>query len=430
MRGGLVRPCVRLAVGIAILGGIAVQAGAADDASRFDFGTGRPGSGHRIVTPDTIYTNEAGFGLEPGSSVRVEIRNGLVSRSSFLTSDHPFFFSAAVPEGDYRVTVKLGDTQGESDTTVRAESRRLMLERVTTRKGEIVARSFIVNVRNTHLAPPPPNAPGGSEVRIKERERDSYTWDDKLALEFSGAAAKVSSVGIEPVQVPRIFLFGDSTVTDQKAEPYASWGQMLPRFFGPDIAIANYAESGETLKSFLTELRLGKALSEIRPGDWVFMQFSHNDEKVQWPQTYVAADTTYCSNLRVYIAEVRRLGANPVLVTSRQRRTFDPQGHIINSHGAYPDAVRAVAKEKGVSVIDLGTMSITFYKALGPKRAPLAFAQDSREDAHHNNYGAYELARCVVSGIQDLSLPLVNYLVPGIGHFDPSEPDPPETFRL
>jgi lysophospholipase L1-like esterase len=290
-----------------------------------------------------------------------------------------------------------------------------MLERVTTRKGEVTARSFIVNVRNMHLAPPPPNAPGGSEVRIKDRERDSFTWDDKLTLEFSGTAAKVSSVRIEPVQVPRLFLFGDSTVTDQKAEPYASWGQMLPRFFGSDIAIANYAESGETLKSFLTELRLDKALSEIRPGDWVFMQFGHNDEKVQWPQTYVAADTTYRSYLRVYIAEVRRLGAIPVLVTSMERRIFDADGHVTNSHGAYPDAVRAVASEEGVPLIDLHAMSTTFY---------------GRETTHHNDYGAYELARCVVRGIQDLSLPLAQHLVPGIDRFDPAKPDQPEAFVL
>jgi len=297
--------CVRLVMAIAVWGCIAVQARAAGDASRFDFGTGRSESGHHVVTPDTIYTNEAGFGFEPGPSVRVEIRKDLISRTSFLTSDRPFLFSVAVPEGDYQVTVKFGDAQGISETTVRAESRRLMLERVITRKGEIATRSFIVNVRNMHLVPPPPTAPGGSEVRIKDRERDSFTWDDKLTLEFSGAAPKVSSVRIESVQVPRLFLFGDSTVTDQKAEPYASWGQMLPRFFGPDIAIANYAESGETLKSFLTELRLDKALSEIRPGDWVFMQFGHNDEKAQWPQTYVAADTTYRSYLRVYIAHLR-----------------------------------------------------------------------------------------------------------------------------
>ena len=219
-------------------------------------------------------------------------------------------------------------------------------------------------------------------------------------------------------------------VTDQRAEPYASWGQMLPRFFKPDIAIANYAESGETLKSFLTELRLDKALSQIRPGDWIFIQFGHNDEKSLWPQTYVAADTTYRSYLRTYIAEVRRLGANPVLVTSPQRRVFDAAGHILNSHGAYPDAVRAVGAEEGVPVIELGAMSTAFYEALGPERAPLAFADEGREITHHDDYGAYELARCVVRAIQELTLPLADHLATGIARFDPSNPDRPEAFGL
>jgi hypothetical protein len=160
------------------------------------------------------------------------------------------------------------------------------------------------------------------------------------------------------------------------------------------------------------------------------MQFGHNDEKAQWPQTYVAADTTYRSYLRVYIAEVRRLGANPVLVTSPQRRIFDAQGHVTNSHGAYPDAVRAVAVEEGVPIIDLTAMSTMFYEALGPERAPLAFADEGREITHHDDYGAYELARCVVRGIQDLSLPLTRHLAPGIDRFDPARPDPSETFVL
>ena len=104
---------------------------------------------------------------------------------------------------------------------------------------------------------------------------------------------------------------------------------MLPRFFGADIAIANHAESGETLKSFVTELRLDKLLSTLKAGDWVMIQFGHNDQKIQWPQTYAEAATTYRSWLRTYIAEVRRRGATPILVTSPERRNFDAAGHIV-----------------------------------------------------------------------------------------------------
>ena len=425
-------PFVRFVLGLNLLfwGSGAFGAQAADVSWHFDFGVGRPATGHQLVTPETVYTTQAGYGLEPGSPVRAATRHGFSPHTGYLTSELPFSFSVAVPEGDYRVTLKLGDARGRSQTTVKAESRRLMLERVTTRAGEITTRAFVVNVRNANLAPPPLNAPGGTEVRLKDRERDSYTWDDKLTLEFSGTAPKVASVQIESVQVPRLFLLGDSTVTDQRDEPLASWGQMLPRFFGPRIAIANYGESGETLKSFLAELRLDKALSEIRPGDWVFIQFGHNDEKSQWPQTYVAAETTYRSYLRTYIAEIRRLGAIPVLVTSPQRRVFDAQGHIQNTHGAYPDAVRAVGAEEGVPVIDLGGMSTVLYEALGVERAPLAFGGGAREITHHNDYGGYELARCVVHAIQESSLALSPYLLPETAHFDPSHPDRPESFAL
>jgi lysophospholipase L1-like esterase len=90
---------------------------------------------------------------------------------------------------------------------------------------------------------------------------------------------------------------------------------VLPRFFDDGIAIANHAESGETLKSFVTALRLDKLLSTLRAGDWVMVQFGHNDQKTQWPQTFADAATTYRSWLRTYIAEIRRRGATPILVT-------------------------------------------------------------------------------------------------------------------
>jgi lysophospholipase L1-like esterase len=308
-----------------------------------------------------------------------------------------------------------------------------MIEDLSLAAGDFQERSFIVNVRTPQLDPPPENAPGGRAVRLKPREVASPTWDDRLTLELMGTT-KVASLTVEPADVSTVYLAGDSTVTDQPTEPAASWGQMLPRFFRPDIAVANHAESGETLKSFLTELRLDKVLAQIRPGDWLLIQFGHNDEKVQWPQTYVEAGTTYQAWLRVYIAEARRRGAIPVLVTSPERRNFDDHGHIVDSHGAYPDAVRTVAREESVALIDLHAMSKSFYEALGPDRAPLAFNDGGRDRTHHDNYGAYELARMVVTGIRKanpkLIGPLASHLAADAQAFDPAHPDAPEQFRL
>lgn len=290
----------------------------------------------------------------------------------------------------------------------------------------------IVYTRTPRLPPPPANAPGGTAVLLNPRERDLTRWDDRLSLEFTGAAPHVRSIAIEPApaDTPTLYLAGDSTVTDQPFEPAASWGQMLPCFFNPTIAVANHAESGETLKSFLAELRLTKVLSVIKPGDYLFIQFGHNDEKRNWPQTYADAATTYRSYLRAYIAEARLRGATPVLVTSMQRRTFDEHGKIKNTHGAYPDAVRAVAREEQVALIDLDRMSTAFYEALGPERAPLAFNNGGQDATHHNNYGAYELAKCVIQAIRDAQLPLARFIVDDFARFDPAHPDSPDTFAL
>lgn len=362
------------------------------------------------------YTDQRGFGFDLGTAPEAD--------------DKPFFFSVMVPEGNHLVSVTFGHETKPTDNTVRAESRQLMIERVATKPGGFVTRSFIVNVRNTQIPPPEKNAPGGTAVLINDREQGLLRWDDKLTLEFNGTAPGVHSVRVEPVQCPTIFLLGDSTVTDQPSEPGASWGQMLPRFLKPEIAVANHAESGETLKSFLSGLRLAKVLNQLREGDWVFLQFGHNDQKKQWPQTYVDAHTTYRAYLRTYIAEIRLRGATPVLVTSMQRRMYDDSGQIRNTHGDYPQAVREVAAEEDVALIDLDRMSVVFYEALGPDRAPLAFSNGGRDATHHNNYGAYELAQCVIQEIRKAGIPLASFIREDFNDFNPASPDAPETFVL
>ncbi|HND62020.1 MAG TPA: rhamnogalacturonan acetylesterase [Opitutaceae bacterium] len=392
---------------LAILGLVAARAEPARARWHFDLGT----------LPSTeVYNAARGYGFDLDTQPTTDRR--------------PFYFSVNVPEGNYRVTVTLGDAKAAGNTTVKAESRRLMLEAVTTRPGETVTRSFIVNVRTTALTPPPPNAPGGTNVILNDREEGSLTWDRKLTLEFSGPAPCVGRVEVEPVEVPTVFLAGDSTVTDQRGEPGASWGQMLTRFLGPGVAVANHAESGETLKSFLTGLRLAKVLSQLKAGDYLFIQFGHNDEKTAWPQTYAEAHTTYLAYLRAYVAEARLRGATPVLVTSVQRRTFDAAGKIRNTHGDYPQVVRELAAAEHLALIDLDRASTVLYETLGPARSALAFSDGGHDITHHDNYGAYELAKCVVQGIRDARLPLASEIVPEFAGFDPAHPDAPETFQL
>jgi len=366
----------------------------------FDLHPGAKPDATRIAVAADKRYEPGGFGYEPD-------RRG----SEFL-------FSAAVPEGNYRVTVRLGDRRAASHTSVKAESRRLMLRNITTKPGQYVTASFVVNVRTAALAPPPANAPGGTAVRLKPREAGSFTWDDKLTLEFLGDP-HVASIDIESVTVPTVFLAGDSTVTDQRAEPAASWGQMLPALFGPDIAIANHAESGETLKSFVTELRLDKLLALARPGDWLLIQFGHNDQKAEWPQTYADPAITYPAWLRTYIAEARRRGMHPVLVTSPERRNF-VNGRIMPSLFDYAEAMRKVAREDQVPLIDLQPATIALYEALGPEQAPRLFNDGGKDRTHHNNVGAWLLARAVAAGIAQAVPDLAAHLYPDARVFDPA----------
>ncbi|MBI5425275.1 MAG: rhamnogalacturonan acetylesterase [Opitutae bacterium] len=339
----------------------------------------------------------------------------------------PFYFSVAAPEGNYRVTVVLGDAAAPAATLVRAESRRLMLATVATAAGEFATRSFIANVRHAALPPPPANAPGASAVALKPREQGSFTWDDKLTLEFNGPAPRVRSIRIEPVDVPTVFLLGDSTVTDQRSDPAASWGQMLPCFFRANIAVANHAESGETMKSFLAESRLAKVLSLTRRGDWMLIQFGHNDQKANWPQTYAEARTTFRAYLKAFIAEAKLRDVQPILVTSPERRTFGPDGKIRSTHGDYPAVVQQVAAEEKIPCLDLRAASAAFYEALGPQRAPLAFNDSGKDATHHNSYGAYLLAACIADAIKRAAPALAAHLAPDFAGFDPRHPPAPES---
>lgn len=364
-------------------------------------------SGTRV---DRDHTYQAGgFGYEPGSTEKA------------------LLFSVSLPEGNYRVTVRFGDRRQATLTTVKAESRRLMLRDVATRRGQFVERSFVVNVRDAQLISPPKNAPGGSAVRIDAMDARSFTWDDKLTLEFLGKPG-IASIKIEAADVPTMYLVGDSTVTDQYAEPAASWGQMLPAMLDDRVAVANHAKSGETLKSFLTGLRFEKALSTMKRGDWLLIQFGHNDQKKEWPQTYVDAATTYPAYLRAYIEEARRRGATPILVTSPERRNFDQAGHITGTLTDYAEAVRRVSREDHVPLIDLNAASKDIYEALGPDKAPLAFNDDGKDKTHHNNYGAWLLASAVAQGIRSAVPDLAPHVA--IPSFDPSHPPASGDIRI
>jgi lysophospholipase L1-like esterase len=368
---------------------------------RFEFGDVSSNATSIQIFPTNLFSEKMGYGFESGRSIHSN-RHG-------CSSDSPFLFSAAVPEGNYNVTVTLGAPFTLSDTAVKAESRRLMLENVHTAPGQFISRTFTINIRSPQIA-------NGNRVKLKPRELGPPLvpdWDEKLTLEFNGNHPSVCSIEISNVtDAITVFLAGDSTVTDQPQEPWNSWGQMLPRFFKPGIAIANHAESGESLPSFLGEKRFEKIMSAIKSGDYLFIQFGHNDQKDKRPSA--GPFTTYKTNLHYFVSETRKRGAIPILITPMERKA----GVVNDTLGDFPTAVRQVADEAKVPLIDLHAASKKLYSALGQN-----FDKAFQDGTHHNNYGSYELARCIVEGIKSNQLGLMKFLTGDFSAFDPNQPD-------
>ncbi|MVN78684.1 rhamnogalacturonan acetylesterase [Hymenobacter sp. HMF4947] len=394
---------------------------------KFDFGPGRAAAGYRQVLPTAVYSKEAGFGFDFGTTVAGVDRGGKDAlKSDFVTSQQPFYFSVAVPEGNYNVTVTLGDLKGASTNFIKAESRRLLLETAATKPGQFLTQTWTINVKNRRIA-------NGGEVSLKPRELTKLDWDDRLTLEFDGALTALVALEITPAPTATtVFLAGNSTVVDQDDEPWAAWGQMLPRFFLPGVAVANHAESGLSLSSFLSSHRLDKVLSVMKPGDYLFIEFGHNDQKEKGPNDgpYLA----YTERLKLFVSEARKKGGIPVLVTSTSRRSFGAGGKIENSLGDFPAAVRQVAQQENVPLIDLNALTTSLYETIGDEETKKIFVhypantypgqtQALADNTHFNPYGAYEVARCVVEGMKTAQLGLVKFLRPDVAAFSPTKPD-------
>ena len=352
----------------------------------------------------------------------------------------PQYFSVQVPDGNYLVTVTLGSKKRKAETVVRAESRRLMVENAATRKGKLTDYSFVVNKRSPAYTVVTDKGEREEHVKRKEREYDYLNWDDSLTLEFNGAAPAVTRIKIEPdTTATTIFLCGNSTVVDQDSEPWASWGQMIPRWFDSSVAISNHAESGLTARTFLGGNRLEKILTMMRPGDYVVCEFGHNDEKEKRPGD--GAWYHYVYNLKIFIDKVRQAGGHIIFCTPTQRRAWqDDNIHLKDTHGDFPAAMRSVAEREGVPVIDLNNMTRTFFETLGfegSKKALVHYpantypGQDKAlaDNTHFNPYGAYEVAKMVVAGMQRLDLPFMKGLRPDWTGYDPAVPDDPAAFR-
>lgn len=392
---------------------------------------GRDKTATRITAAD-IYTDDKGYGYD-FQDVIAEARRQ--QTETYKLTDGVFYFSVLVPDGNYKVTVTVGSKKQKASTTVRAESRRLYVHDAETKKGEFKTFSFVVNKHNTEIFMTDCLR---DIVKITPREKGVLRWDEKLTIEINGDAPACSQIKIEPVDVPTMFLCGNSTVVDQDKEPWASWGQMFTYWFDDQVAVSNYAASGLTSTSFNAQNRLKKIISLAKPGDYVFIEFGHNDEKDK--MAGAGAFYNYAHNLKTYVDQIRAKGATPIICSPTERRRVEKNGTLGATHGKYPEAAKFVADDLGVGFIDLTTMSQILYKAMGAEDSKHLLVhypagtfpgQDKafEDNTHFNAFGAYQISRLIVRGMKQLNLPILEHLKADYPDLDPSQPDDWKTFH-
>ena len=223
-------------------------------------------------------------------------------------------------------------------------------------------------------------------------------------------------------QSPVLYMAGDSTMADKppEGEPEKGWGQMLPEFFDESIRIENHAANGRSTRSFRYEGRWDTIMNRIHKGDYVIIQFGHNDES----ESKVGRHTTpreYAYNLEQYVRDVRARKATAILCTPIMRRRFDENGQFYDTHGVYPDLVRDLAAELDVPLIDLHRSSEKLIVHMGPEESKGIFLHvppgeypgypDGRIDnTHFNELGATMMAEMAAMSIREMDIGLKQHL--------------------
>jgi lysophospholipase L1-like esterase len=200
-----------------------------------------------------------------------------------------------------------------------------------------------------------------------------------------------------------VFTIGDSTMANKKAEvaPETGWCQVFSAFVDETVVIKNRAVNGRSTKSFITEGRWKSVLDSLQVGDYVFIQFGHNDQKIQDSTRYTEPFTSYRKNLERFVRETREKGATPILFTSIVRRKFE-NGFLTDTHGDYPPVVRQVAAEMNVPMIDLQLLTAGAVTALGDEASKNIylwtpptdkFPEGRKDDTHLKVEGANLIAK-------------------------------------
>lgn len=225
-------------------------------------------------------------------------------------------------------------------------------------------------------------------------------------------------------QKPTLYLIGDSTMADKEnpdKNPEHGWGQMLPTLMTKDIVIQNHATNGRSSKSFRTEGRWDKVLQQLKKGDFVIIQFGHNDQKINDSSRFTNPYTQYRANLERYVRETRAKGATPILMTSIVRRNFNENGVLVDTHKEYPLVVRLVADELKVPLVDLQLLTEQLEISYGPEKSGKLhlhykegenpyYPKGKDDDTHLSEMGATLVAQMAASNLKSMKSGLEKYI--------------------
>lgn len=365
------------------------------DIVTFDFGPGAVAPGALPVTAGTAFDAEWGYGFTVAPAVEADRGGDDPLRSDFVAAQGGTF-EAELGAGDYIVSLIAGDASAASSIAITSESI-AKVQPTTKAAGEYLEMSFPIAL-----------------------------VDGRLTFQFTGDAAALNALTITR-QARRlagaeatVYLAGDSTVQTYDPiawAPQAGWGQMIDRFLSDDVHVANHAIGGRSSKNFISQGRLDEILRAVRPGDYLFVQFGHNDATQGVDDRY-ASPADYKEYLRVYVDGVRQRGGTPVLVTPVSRRSFDATTGLFNvSFPEYVAKMTELAVEEGVLLVDLSASSRTYLNEIGPEAAKAVFLHVDpgifpnrpvgiADDTHFQEYGAIQMARLVAEDVQGFDDPL------------------------
>ncbi|WP_156759031.1 fibronectin type III domain-containing protein [Microbacterium karelineae] len=367
---------------------------AAPEAVRFDFGSGATADGYTAVAADTAYTPEVGFGFVEGGSVTATDRGGDALRGDFVTPKEASFV-VDLENVDYTVSLIAGDTGGPTDIAIASE--------------------FIQKVQPTQRA----------TGEFLEMSYDIALVDGQMTFTFTGETPNIAALEITPqpardaATVPTAYLTGDSTMQtyDPYWEPQAGWGQVFDRFLTDDVAVDNQSIGGRSSRSFVEQGRLDSVLRSVRPGDYVFTQFGHNDATASVPERYTSPED-FRDYLKIYVEGTRQRGGTPVLVTPVNRLDYDGDAGVFNeSFPEYVQATKDVAAELDVPLVDLSASSRAYLDEIGVEDAKSVFLHvpagvypnrpdGTQDNTHFQEYGAIQVARLVALDVAELGLPI------------------------